>query len=207
MHEKKPHLNKFSRWNVLFYSLQAAGISWVISSSGMFMFNVVSHSSDIFRLDVTHALAWQDAFKCFLTLGTALHVLISMSHPGCWNTCQRTHMKNTQTHACTCAKYSQARCEAAGLRAILAISASALLGFALCSRVHHPPLHLVTVYLSVCLPVPAVSHLSSQLPSSSSHLLSSHILPLGLPLSTVNFKSWYWLSVVQVQCLEGVFFS
>lgn len=155
------------------------------------------------RVCFAECLPWQYAFKCFLTLGTALHMLINMSHTTHYQTYMHPHA-HTDTHkhihspvqifartlwSCEVKRYSQ--------------SASAVLCFALCSHVHPPPFHLVTAYLSACLSVPIVSHLFPQLPSSlliSFLLIFFHIASYSLSTSKFVLTQ----VVLQVQCFEGI---
>lgn len=119
----------------------------------------------------TEPLSLQFVFKRSLTLGTTLPRLpISYGV----NAPTRSHAQNIPVYILA---YTVWSCE------VRSQPASAVLRFTLCSHVHAPPFHLVTVYLPVSLSVPLISHLSPQLSIFPSHLLSFHSLPLRLLLS------------------------
>lgn len=137
---------------------------------------------------VLQCLSWQYAFKVFLTLGTgpsnahereshnALSHIARLHTPTCTHTLKHVHSPvQLFTHilwSCDVKRYSE--------------SASAVLWVTLCSCVHSPPFHLVTVYLSACLSVTVFSHLSPQLPFS---LLISCLLVFFHNASySVNFR-------------------
>lgn len=142
--------------------------------------------------------------SAFLTLGTALHVLISMSHQVLEHMPTHPHEKHTSARMYLCKIFpgTVRRCGVKSYTRSLCLCTSWF-----CTLFSRPP---STASLSHRVPASLFPPSLTSLPDSHLPLLISFLLIFFHSAShslTVNFKSWYWLSVVQVQRLEGVWVS